>query len=75
MKVYFENGTFTRLLFFLCGFYLQLDIIIHHLDFYLAVRILIFIFMYAEVMKHLLLEYWARVKTSTTLNQNENLVA
>lgn len=34
-----------------------------------------FIFMYAEVMKHLLLEYWARVKTSTTLNQNENLVA
>lgn len=34
-----------------------------------------FIFMYAEVMKHLLLEYWARVKTSTTLNQNGNLVA
>lgn len=39
-EVYFENDV-TRLLFFLCGFYFQLDIIIHHLDFYLAGTILI----------------------------------
>ena len=36
----FCNDNITRVLFFLCGFYLQLDTVIHH-SFYLAVTVLI----------------------------------
>lgn len=40
-RVCSENANIARLLFFSCGFYLQLNIVIHHLNFYLAMTVVI----------------------------------